>query len=124
MKQLFIILSFFFSLQSIGQGRDQLAGTWLARNADSTSKNKTEIEFQFKKNSDYIVIRSKGRLKIQSGKSTVNIFESQSFLSYQTLDNGRIHLHRFRYSFPSEDVLVLTNADDPNDLITLDRKRE
>ena len=66
---------------------------------------------------------SKGRLKANSIKTTVSIFETQSVFSFQTLDNGQVYRRNYHYTFQSEDVLILTRQDDPANITTLEGKK-
>ena len=118
-----MLLLLIVSVSTNAQTREKLQGIWVVRNADSSSKQTNEIEFQFKKKDDWIVMRSRGRLNAGTSKSNVNIFERNSSFSFMTKVNGQYYTLRYSYAFLSDDVLVLTNSDNAADVMTLDRKK-
>jgi hypothetical protein len=123
MGKILLLFLLIISLNSNAQTREKLQGIWVVRTTDSTSKQIKEIEFQFKKKDDWIVMRSKGRLNVGTSKSNVNIFERSSSFSFMTKLNGQYYTINYQYNFLSDDVLVLTNANDTADTMTLDRKK-
>lgn len=123
MKQILLLSILFICMSVNAQTREKLQGIWMVRNTDSTSKQTKEIEFQFKKKDDWIIMRSKGRLNVGTSRSNVHIFERNSSFSFMTSVNGQYYTLNYHYNFPSDDVLVMTNADDAADVMTLDRKK-
>ena len=122
MRKLILLCGLIASVCSNAQTKEKLQGVWSVRNIDSTSKQKKEIEFQFKKKGDWIIIRSKGGLNIGASKSIVNIFERTSSFSFLNSVNGQYYTLNYYYTFSSNDVLILTNSDNAADVMTLDRK--
>jgi hypothetical protein len=120
MRKILLLFILFIGLSANAQMREKLQGIWIVRNADSTSNQTKEIEFQFKKKDDWIIMRSKGRLNVGTFKSNVNIFERSSSFSFMTKLNGQHYTLNYYYKFPSDDVLLLTNADNASEVMTLD----
>ena len=123
MRRILFLIFIFISLHSFAQNREKLQGTWIVRNADSSSKRKMEIEFQFKKKEDWIIMRSKGGLNISTTKNNLSVYERNSSLSFPTKLNDQWYTLNYHFSFPSDDILVLKNDDNVDDIMTLDRKK-
>jgi hypothetical protein len=123
MRKILVLLFIIIGFYSNAQTREKLQGVWIIRKADSSSKQTNEIEFQFKKNGDWVIMRSKGRLNASTSKSSVNIFESNSSFSFMSKVNSQYYTLSYHYNFASDDVLVLTNNNNVADVMTLDRKK-
>ena len=93
----------------------------MVKNSDTTSKQKMEIEFKFSKKEDWIIMRSKAKLSSNSVKNNLNINETSNYFSFTTRLNGELHTITYNYSFLSDDILVLKNAGNPDEVMTLNR---